>query len=321
MCFHVTGKEHLMTTQLPDSWTLDSLVEAYKQHQRRTRGLRDSTLEGYDRVVRPLVREALGENPIDPTHLSPSDVIEFVASISGRWAPASMKVVRTALRSFFRFLRAQGLCDGRLEAAVPTVAHWRLSTLPRYLSRAQLQRVLTTLDLSTQCGDRDRAIVLCLATLGLRPSEVADLCLEDIDWRDGAICLRARKSRRGAVLPLPREAGRAIAAYLRTERPPTGERRVFVKHLGPHRGEPISRHAVYHVAVRTLRRAEVETTLGGGAYTFRHTVASHMVQRGVSLKEVADFLGHRSIDTAAIYAKLDLPALGEVALPWPGVTP
>ena len=100
----------------------------------------------------------------------------------------------------------------------------------------------------------------------------------------------------------------------------TGERRVFVKHLGPHRGEPISRHAVYSVAVHALRRAEVETTLSG-AYTFRHTVASRMVQRGVSLKEVADFLGHRSIDTAAIYAKLDLPALGEVDLAWPEVTP
>lgn len=319
MGFHVTGKEHLMTTQLPDSWTLDSLVEAYKQHQRRTRGLRDGTLEGYARVVRPFVREALGEDPIDPTHFSPSDVIEFVVSIRGRWAPASMKAVRSALRSFFRFLQAHGLCDGRLEAAVPTVAHWQLSTLPRYLSDAQLQRVLTTLDLSTQCGYRDRAIVLCLATLGLRPGEVAGLCLDDIDWRDGTIRLRVRKSRRGAVLPLPREAGRAIAAYLRTERPATSERRVFVKYLGPHRGESISRQVVYHVAIRALRRAEVETTLSG-AYTFRHTVASRMVRRGISLKEVADFLGHRSIDTAAIYAKLDLPALGEVALPWPEVT-
>ena len=319
MCFHVSGKEHLMTTQFPDSWTLDSLVEAYKQHQRRTGGLRDGTLEGYARVVRPLVREALGGDPIDPTHFSPSDVIEFVASISGRWAPASMKVVRTALRSFFRFLRAQGLCDGRLEAAVPTVAHWQLSTLPRYLSDAQLQRVLATLDLSPQCGYRDRAIMLCLATLGLRPGEVADLCLEDIDWRGGAIRLRARKNRRGAVLPLPREAGRAIAAYLRTERPATSERSVFVKYLGPHRGESISRSAIYGVAVRALRRAKINTPTSG-AYTFRHTVASQMVQRGVSLKEVADFLGHRSIDTAAIYAKLDLPALGEVALPWPEVT-
>ena len=305
-----------MTTQLPDSWTLDSLVEAYKQHQRRTRGLRDSTLEGYDRVVRLLVREALGEDPIDPTHLRPSDVIDFVTLMRGRWARGSMKVVCTSLRSFFRFLEAVGLCDGRLYAAVPSVPHWRLSTLPRPLSEAQLERVLTSCNVSSPYALRNRAILLCLATLGLRPREVAELRLEDIDWREATIELRARKNRRSACLPLAREAGRAIAAYLREERPATDERRVFVKHLGPHRGELISRHGIYDIAVCGLRQAEVETSVGG-AYVFRHTVASHMVQRGASLKEVADFLGHRSIDTTAIYAKLDLPSLREVALPWP----
>jgi len=93
---------------------------------------------------------------------------------------------------------------------------------------------------------------------------------------------------------------------------------VFVQHLGSRCGEPISSNAVSAAAVRALRRADVKTPLAG-AYVFRHTVASRMVQRGASLKEVADFLGHRSLDTAAIYAKLDLPALREVALPWPEV--
>jgi integrase/recombinase XerD len=307
-----------MTFPLPDTWTLDILVEAYRQHQRRTRGLREQTLDGHERVVRQLVREALGDDPVDPTDFSPSEVIGFVASMRGRWAPGSMKVLCAALRSFFRFLRALGLCDDRLEAAVPTVPHWRLSALPRSLSDAQLERVLASPDLSSPCGQRNRAILLCLATFGLRPHEVADLRLEDIDWSAGTLELRVRKNRRGALLPLAREAGRAIATYLREERPTTDERHVFVKHLGLHRGEPISRHAVYDIAVRALRRVEVELTVGG-AYVFRHTVASHMVQRGASLKEVADFLGHRSIDTTAIYAKLDLPSLREVALPWPEV--
>lgn len=168
------------------------------------------------------------------------------------------------------------------------------------------------------CGLRDRAIVLCLSTLGLRPSEVADLRLEDLDWRGATIQLRARKTRRGALLPLPREAGRAIVAYLRGERPATDERRVFVQHLGSHRGKPISSTAVSEAAVRMLRRAGVMSPLAG-AYVFRHTVASRMVRRGASLKEVADFLGHQSLDTAMIYAKLDLPALRQVALPWPEV--
>jgi len=301
-----------------DPWTLDTLVEAYKQHLRRTRGLREQTLHGYERLVRPLVRAGLGADPIDPTGFSPSDVVEFVASMRGRFSPRSMKTVRTALRSFFRFLRVAGLCDERLEAAIPTVAHWRLSTLPRHLSDQQVEQVLASFDTSMPCGDRDRAIVVCFSTLGLRPREVAELRLEDIDWRGGTIHLRTRKTRRGAVLPLPREAGRAIVAYLRGKRPLTDERRVFVQHLGAHRGVPISSHAVSAVVVRALRRAEVEAPLAG-AYVFRHTVASRMVRRGASLKEVADFLGHRCLDTAAIYAKLDLPVLREVALPWPEV--
>lgn len=302
------------------SWTLDTLVEAYKRHQRRTCGLRDQTLLSYERVVRLLVREILGEDPIDPAHFSPSDVVEFVGSMRGRWAPGSMKVVQTALRSFFRFLRATGLCAEALEAAVPTVAHWRVSTLPRSLGNTQLEQVLTALDVSKPGGYRDRAMVLCLAKLGLRPGEVADLRLGDIDWRHGTIQMTGRKNRRGAVLPLARETGRAIAAYLRKERPATEERRLFLKHAGAERGQPISRRSVCHVAGRALRRAGVEMPVGG-AYVFGHTVASRMVQRGASLKEIADFLGHRSIDTTTIYAKLDLPALRDVALPWPEVTP
>lgn len=299
-----------------ESWTLDALIEAYKQHQHRTRGLRERTLDGYERLVRPFVRAALGADPIDPTCLTPSDVVDFVTSMSSRFSPRSMKTVRTALRSFFRFLRVEGLCDERLETTIPSIAHWRLSTLPRYLSEKQLRQVLASSDTSTPCGHRDRAIVLCLATLGLRPGEIADLRLEDIDWRRGTIALPTRKTRRGAILPLPYKAGRAIVSYLRSERPTTGEHRVFVQHLGIHCGDPISSNAVSAAAVRALRRADVETPLAG-AYVFRHTVASRLVRHGASLKEVADFLGHRSLDTAAIYAKLDLPALREAALPWP----
>lgn len=301
-----------------NSWTLDTLVEAYKQHQRRTRGLREKTLHSYERLVRPFARGALGDDPIDPRRFSPSDVMEFVASMRGRYSPRSMKIVRTALRSFFRFLRFEGLCDQRFEAAIPAVAHWRLSTLPRCLSDQQLKQVLASFDVSTPCGHRDRAIVLCLSSLGLRPREVADLCLEDIDWRGGTLHLRARKTHQNAVLPLPSEAGSAIVTYLRLERPTTKERRVFVQHRASHRGEPISSQVISTVVVRAIRRAGIEPPIAG-AYVLRHTLASRMVRRGASLKEVADFLGHRCLDTTTIYAKLDLSALREVALPWPEV--
>jgi site-specific recombinase XerD len=202
-----------MTTQ--DSWTLDSMVETYKQYQRRVRRLRERTLYGYEAFLRSFLRFSLVEDPLDPAHLTPVDVVQFVTSLRDRFSAHSMKAVRTALRSLFRFLRAQGLCDERLELAIPAVAHWKMATLPKCLTEEQLKQVLTTFDLRTPGGSRDHAIVMCLATLGLRPGEIAELYLEDIGWRTGTVRLRTRKTGRGAVLPLPREAGRAIARCVR----------------------------------------------------------------------------------------------------------
>ena len=300
------------------SWTLDRLVEEYTQHQRRTRGLRPQTLRDRARLVRILIRAALGTDPVDPARLAPADVVAFITSLQGRFSPGSMRTVRSTLRSFFRFLRFQGFCGDELEAALPAVAYWRRATLPRSLTDQQVEQVLASFDVPRPCRQRDHAVVQCLATLGLRPGEVADLCLDDIDWRGGTLEVRTRKNRRGAVLPLPRVVGQAFVDYLSGERPATDERRVFVQHLGARRGKPISSTAVSGVVARALRRAAVDAPLAG-AYVFRHTVASRMVQQGASLKEVADVLGHRSLDTTTIYAKLDLPRLREVALPWPEV--
>lgn len=303
-----------------DFRTLESLFEAYRQYQRRVRGLRDSTLHDYERFARSFLQFSLGKDPLDLTRLTPADVVQFITSLRDRFSPRSLKHVRTALRSLLRFLRTQGYGDERLELAIPAVAHWRMARLPRCLTEQQLEQVLTAFDPQAPCGLRDHAMVLCLSTLGLRPGEVADLHLEDIDWRGGTVRLRTRKTRRGAVLPLPREAGRAIVAYLRKKRPRTAERRIFVQHLGPRCGEPLSGHTISEAAIRALHRAGVDAPLQG-AYVFRHTVASRLVSRGAPLKEVADFLGHQCLDTTAIYAKVDLPALREVALPWPQVLP
>ena len=119
---------------LHGSWTVDRLVEAYTQHQRRTRGLRPQTLRNRAWFIRRLVRAALGADPIDPSRLTPADVVSFITSLRHRFSPGSMRTVRSSLRSFFRFLRFQGLCGDALEAALPTVAHWRLATLPRSLT-------------------------------------------------------------------------------------------------------------------------------------------------------------------------------------------
>ena len=300
--------------------TFNDLLEAFVLHLRCTRGLRDRTIQSYAHIARLLIRDRLGEGPIMIKTLCPGDINKFVRGMTHRYSPRSMKNVRTALRSFLRFLQTEGLCDKQLEVAIPGGPTWRRTTLPKCLSDKQLNIVLASFDNSTPCGRRDRAIVQCLATLGLRPGEIAALRLEDIDWHNGNIHLRTRKTRRGATLPLPRDAGRAIADYLCHERPETSERKLFVQHLGSRRGTPISRGVVSAAVYRAFKRTGIEAPITA-AYVFRHTVASRMVRNGTRLKEVADFLGHRCLDTTTIYARLDIPALREVALPWPEVTP
>ena len=143
-------------------------------------------------------------------------------SLPGRCGPCGRHCGRSS-----GFLCFQGFCGDELEAALPAIAPWRLATLPRALTNQQVEQVLASFNDSTPCSQRDHAIVQCLSTLCLRPGEVADLCLDDIDWRGGTLQIRTRKNRRGAVLPLPRVAGQALVDYLRRERPATGERRVF----------------------------------------------------------------------------------------------
>jgi len=308
-----------VTVHIP--WLLDVVVAAFEQHLHDARGLRDSTSAAYARHARRFSRAALGADPIDIGRLAPSDVLEYIIRSTEGLHPKTVLSIEAALRSFFRFLRVEGLSDGRLEDALPSVAQRRFASLPRggILTEEELARLLASAAASKYPA-RDRAIVTCFAGLGLRPGDVADLRLDDIDWRAGTLRVVAHKTRRERVLPLPREVGRAIVAYIRTERPKTSERRVFVHHREQVRGGPLTSRDVSRVVAEALRRADIVVP-GRGAYVLRHTLASRMVRRGTSLKEVADFMGHRSLETTMVYAKLDLPALREVALPWPEVTP
>jgi site-specific recombinase XerD len=255
---------------------------------------------------------------LDVRRLCASDVVQFVSERTAQYRPRTVKEVATALRLFFRFVRAMGISDNRLDEAVPTIAGWRLATLPRGLTEEQHQKLLSSLVGSTGCARRDRAIILSLSGLGLRAGEVAALELEDIDWRTGTIHVRTRKTGRGAILPLDRETGRAIVAYLRNGRPKARDRHVFVLHRGTV-GAAVSGSLVARVVRQALLRAGI-TAPAYGAHVLRHTLASRMVQAGARLDEIADVLGHRSLNTTAIYAKVDLASLGDVPLPWPGVT-
>ncbi len=296
--------------------TVDALVEAFQEHLQRARGTDRMSLRNYSRYVRAFLEEVSGDGPVDVAAFTALDVVGFVSSLTGRYRQRTMRGVATALRSFFRFLRLEGLREDRLDEAVPSVAGRRLLGLPRYLEDEQLERLLASLGCSTPRARRDRAMILCAARLGLRAGEVAKIQLDDIDWRAGIVQIRTRKSGRGALLPLPHDVGQAIVEYLRDGRPPTRSRHVFVLHH-LRVGAPVTSGIVCEAVKNALQQVHIEAP-SRGAHLLRHTLATRLIRQGASLKEIADLLGHRCLASTQIYAKLDLASLRDVAQPWPG---
>jgi site-specific recombinase XerD len=292
-------------------------LPTFDEHLRRARGVCPGTRRNYARFVRAFLQAVFDEGPVGFAEIHPGEVIGFVGGLTRRYRPATVEHAASALRSFFRFLRAVGLRDDRLEDAVPMVPR-RRSGLVRHLDPGRFDRLIASLGSSSPRGLRDRAIILCMARLGLRASEVVALRLEDLDWRNATVRVRARKTGRGALLPLPGEVGAALADYLRHARPDTRARQVFVLHR-LRVGEPISSSIVGRAVDNALRRAGMVAPMRG-ANLLRHSLATDLLGHGASLREIADLFGHRSLATTRIYASVDVAALREVALPWPQVT-
>ena len=246
--------------------------------------------------------------------LTARDMIGFVESHAVSWKPKTTKLLATTLRNFLRCMHVRGLCDERLVCAVPTIPEWTLARVPKVLTEEQLHALLDAFDRQTAIGRRDYAIALCLCHLALRADEVAGLRIDHFDWRSGAVQI-VGKSRRACLLPLPASVGRAVAQYLRRGRPKTSARHVFVQHSVP-AGSRIDANAVRALIRRAFERTGLQVP-SKGTHALRHTAATRMVRAGASLKELADVLRHRSLDTTAIYTKVDLPRLSEGALPWP----
>jgi len=308
-------KEQLMTTR--DRLTLEEVLAAFDEHLRRTRGVCPGTRCNYASFVRAFLQAVFAEGPVEVVKINARDVFGFVGGLTRRYQPGTVELAASALRSFFRFLRAAGLRDDRLEDAVPMVPR-RRTGLPRHLESGQFERLIASLDSSSPRGLRDRAIILCMARLGLRASEVVQLRLQDIDWRDATVRVRARKTGHGALLPLPGEVGAALAGYLQHARPDTCARQVFVLHR-QRVGAPISGSIVRRAVDNALRNAGMDAPIRG-ANLLRHSLATDLLGHGASLREIADLFGHRSLATTRIYGSVDVAALREVALPWPQAT-
>jgi site-specific recombinase XerD len=247
------------------------------------------------------------------TALTPVDLTSYLTARSAHYEPSTLRQIAGSLRQFLRFSQQQGWIEQTLSLALPQIACRSTHDLPSYLTAPQLTELLASPDTKTAEGRRDRAILLCLARLGLRAGEVAALELHDFDWRAGTLRLQHTKNRSSAELPLLEELGQALADYLRKGRPVCAQPQMFLLDSPP---RPMNRQAVSGVVQRGLRRCGIEVPRPG-AHLLRHTLASHLVQNGASLKEIADLLRHRHLNSASVYAHVDLPALQALSQPWP----
>jgi integrase/recombinase XerD len=302
----------LPEAELPEPGPAEELLERYRQFLIVERGLVERTTRGYADAVRPFLARRVGAGGLDLAGLDTGDVTAFVLAACPRRAVGSAKLIVTALRSLLNWLHMDGLVSASLSGAVPAVAGWRLSGLPKGLEPDQVRRLLASCDRRRATGRRDYAVLLMLARLGLRAGEVAALGLDDVDWRLGEIVVRG-KGNHADRLPLPDDVGAAIAAYLRRGRPTAAQgRSVFVRAKAP-RG-PVTAQAVTMIVFEAGQRAGLGKI---HAHRLRHTAATAMVRAGSSMAEVGQVLGHRSVHTTAIYAKVDRDSLGVLARPWP----
>lgn len=305
----VIDKQSLPTSPIADE------LRFYDEHMLKARGLSSGTRRGRLRIIERLLLYKFANHSLAMAELSPDDVRHFISSqLQLRNTTSNAATLASALRAYLRYRATCGDQVNGLLGVIATPAHWGLAPLPRALKPAEVERLLASFTSSLPSPKRGYAIVRCALDMGLRSSEVANLQLADIDWRAGTVTLNHTKSRRQDLLPLPELTGQALAEYVHNERPKTTNSAVFVRLLAP-RDAPIGVDAVRRIIRNAYRRIGLKH---GRTHALRHTLACQLLERGSSLKEVADVLRHRSLNTTLIYAKLDTSRLGTVALPWPG---
>lgn len=294
---------------------IERCAQAYEQYLREARALAEATIVNYVPFILKFLKDRFGDGPVTLSRLCAGDILEFVQRQVPQLHLKRAKLMTTALRSFLQYARYSGDILLDLAAAVPIVANWSMTSIPRGIAPNQIRQLLDSIDRLTPIGLRDYAILLLLARLGLRAGEVTSLELDDIDWGEGKMSVCGKGGQRND-LPLTTEVGEAIATYLRHGRPPSTSRRVFLRAKAPIRGFRGS-CGVGSIVRHSLERAGILAPTKG-AHQFRHGLATEMLRQGASLSEIGDLLGHRHPQTTEIYAKVDLKALRTLALPWPG---
>lgn len=299
---------------VPQVAATPELVAGFCEWMRRHRGVTDRTLRVYRRMALGLVAR-LGD---DPGLYSAGALRAAVRDVTDGHGVSTARHAATVGRAFVRYLVVAGRCRPGLDAAIPPTPRSTLASLPRYVTAEVVQRIIDTCDPVQPSGARDRAILLLLSRLGLRGGDIVDLRLRDIDWKDARVRVDG-KGRREVRLPLPQEVGDAILAYLHGKRPVTASDHLFLTVRAP-LGPLADSTTVARIVKRAIERAGVSAPTHG-AHLLRHSAATAMLREGISLPAIGALLRHRSVETTAHYAKVDVDLLRSVAQPWLGDAP
>jgi integrase/recombinase XerD len=292
------------------------LLREYEGHLAAVAGLAESTIHYRVFHARNLLQHFAVQRFSQLRSWLPTELADYVARTGRQWKPGSGQQLASSVRSFLRFLLFKGFVRRDLAAAIPSFASWRLAVLPAVVDRKDLEKLLRAVDATTPIGMRDRGALLCMIELGLRASDVASITIDGVVLQSNVLRLGHAKERRVTELPMTGRLAVALRQYLRRGRPRCEAQELFVIHRAPI-GQPLKPIGIRDIVVRYATRAGLAESIRG-THVIRHSVASSLINAGASIKDIADLLGHRSIDTTAIYAKVDLHTLARVAMPWPG---
>lgn len=292
-----------------------TILRMYEAHLRNACGLAATTVLYRLRYAREFLDGLHVRRPAEMCNRLPADVGSYVSRVGARLRASSGQVMASSIRSFLRFLLLHGFIDRDLASAVPSFANWRLASVPAVVAPTDLERLVVAVDPSSPNACRDRAVILCMIDLGLRAADIAALTADGVDLTARVLRLHSPKQRRTIEVPMPVRVRDALVNYLRSARPKCAAPSLFVKSCAPV-GGPLKPIGIRGIVVRVATRAGLADRVRG-THVIRHSVATRLVNAGAPLKEIADLLGHRSIDTTAIYAKVDMGSLSHVALPWP----
>jgi site-specific recombinase XerD len=294
---------------------VEQLLGEFRAYLGSERGLVVGTIDNYERGARVFLEDRVVRvGALELDRLAAADVSGFLARECPRRSVNAASDLAARLRQLLRYLHVVGLIDTPLVWAVPPVADLRGRSLPKAVAPEVIAALLASCDRELVIGRRDFAVVLLLARLGMRAGEVAAIELDDVDWRAGVLLVHG-KGHREDTMPLPVDIGESLVGYLRV-RPASEHRALFLCAQAPF--GPISSHVVAMIVRRACRRARIPEI---GPHRLRHTAATEMLRARCSLEEIAQALRHRQLQSTALYARVDVHSLRELALPWPGGRP